>query len=103
MAMTVSRAFLAAGARRVLASQWSVEDRAGCEFIATLLANVAAQWRSAAPCQYAAAMAAARNALRHRSDQPWSDPYYWSSFVLIGPATDAPPSTGPARPNLSGL
>ena len=41
MAMGISRAFLVAKARRVVASQWSVEDKAACEFAKHFLRKVA--------------------------------------------------------------
>ena len=46
MAMSVTRAFLVAGASRVVASQWNVADEAGCEFVQSFLTNVASQWTS---------------------------------------------------------
>jgi CHAT domain-containing protein len=82
--MSTARAFLAAGTRRVVASRWEVEDRAGCEFVRRFLDQVAHCWQSDQPCNYASAVQAARQRLR--KDTPWSDPYFWSSFVLIGAA-----------------
>lgn len=85
MAMSISRAFLMAKARRVVASQWPVEDRAACDHVRSLLAELASQWKSGESCNYAAAMIAARNKLRsERAD----DPFYWAPFILIGPARD---------------
>jgi CHAT domain-containing protein len=89
MAMSISRAFLAAGARRVVASQWSVPDRAGCEYMRSFLAEVARRWKGGQQCNYAAAMIAARRHLRE--DRRWgNDPFYWAPFILIGPARDVP-------------
>jgi CHAT domain-containing protein/tetratricopeptide (TPR) repeat protein len=84
MAMSVSRGFLAAGARRVLASQWAVADQAACDCVRSFLAEVAHQWKAGEPCNYAAAMIAARWKLRSDRD----DPFYWAPFILIGPACD---------------
>jgi CHAT domain-containing protein len=86
MAMTVARAFLAAGTRRVVASQWEVDDRAGCEFVRRFFDQMAPRWQSDQPYNFASAVQAARQQLRQREDTPWSDPYFWSSFVLIGSA-----------------
>jgi CHAT domain-containing protein len=83
-AMSTSRAFLAAGTHRVVASHWAVDDRAGCEFVRCFLDRVAHCWQSNQPCNYAAAVQTARQRLRE--DARWSDPYFWSSFVLFGAA-----------------
>jgi CHAT domain-containing protein len=87
MSMSIARAFLAAHAHRVVASQWPVDDNAACEFATTLLSKVAADWKAGDPCNYAAAMIAARQTLRLRPDRR-GDPFYWAPFVLIGPAHD---------------
>jgi CHAT domain-containing protein/predicted nucleic acid-binding Zn-ribbon protein len=84
MEMSLARAFLVAGARRVVASQWEVGDQAACECIKSFLTEVARRWKTGA-CDYAAAMMAARNALR-KSDP--DNPFYWAPFILIGPACD---------------
>ncbi len=89
MPMSISRAFLVAKARRVVASQWPVDDKASCELMRCFLGEVASRWKAGQSCNYAAAMYAARQKLRsvHRSD--WrDDPYYWAPFILIGPACD---------------
>ncbi len=91
MAMSISRAFLVAGARRVVASQWLVDDEAGCEHVRSFLAEVARRWKGGESCNYAAAMIDARKKLRaHGPSDRANDPYYWAPFVLIGPACDVP-------------
>ena len=90
MPLTLSRAFFAAGARRVVASQWNVADDAAGEFIPKFLKEVARAWQSPTPCDYALAIRKARQEVRNRAK--WSDPFYWSSFVLIGPAGDCVPA-----------
>ena len=49
MAMSISRAFLVAGARRVVASQWNVDDEAGCEFVRRFFDPVARRWKAGRP------------------------------------------------------
>ena len=78
----LSRAFLAAGARRVVASLWVVVDRAAPVVVERLFASVAAADRASRPCDYAGALRAAK--LTVRRDPRWSDPFYWAPFVLNG-------------------
>lgn len=81
---TLARAFLAAGARRVLCSQWNVDDAAGSELVATLWEEIAAAEKSGERIHYAKAL---RNAQRRIRQQPeLASAYYWSPFILIGPA-----------------
>ena len=85
MALSISRAFLVAGAHRVVASQWPVGDQAAYEHLGSFLAEVARRWIEKDPCDYAAAMSIARHKLRKRHPD---DPFYWAPFILIGPARD---------------
>ncbi|MCC6348514.1 MAG: CHAT domain-containing protein [Candidatus Eisenbacteria bacterium] len=78
----LSRAFLAAGARRVVASLWAVDDRAAPVVVRRLFDAVAAADRAGRPCDYAAALREAKRALRR--DPRWADPFYWAPFVLSG-------------------
>lgn len=82
MAASLARAFLAARARRVVASQWEVADVVSYRLITQFLAEVAGDWRSTGSCDYASRLQAARRDLRQSEDNP----YIWSSFVLIGSA-----------------
>jgi CHAT domain-containing protein/tetratricopeptide (TPR) repeat protein len=76
----LSRGFLAAGARRVVASNWLVEDEAG----AALVREYAAQLAAAGPSpDYASALLAAKRSVR-RQDK-WQSPFYWASLVHVGP------------------
>jgi CHAT domain-containing protein len=79
----LSRAFLAAGARRVVASLWAVDDRAAPVVVRRLFDSIAAADRGSHPCDFAAALRAAK--LEVRRDPRWSDPFYWAPFVLNGP------------------
>lgn len=72
----LSRGFLAAGAQRVVASLWPVND----DSTALLMGDF--YGRIGAGTGYARALRDARLALRR---QPrWSDPYFWAPFVLSG-------------------
>jgi CHAT domain-containing protein len=73
----LSRGFLAAGSRRVLASLWKVDDRATAEFMRHFY--TALLHRRASPAD---ALALDRKAMR--SDPAWKSPYYWAPFVLQG-------------------
>lgn len=85
MSMSIARAFLAAHAHRVVASQWPVDDAAACQFATDLLNRVAHDWQNGIPCDYAAAMIAARRNVRSDFGD---DPFYWAPFILIGPPRD---------------
>lgn len=81
--MGLSRAFFAAGAKSVVASLWSVQDKATAELmkqfyhyllIDQLPVNQALQQ----------AKLAVRNFRKKNGHIPWRDPYYWAGFVLQG-------------------
>jgi tetratricopeptide (TPR) repeat protein len=72
----LSRAFLLAGAPRVLVSLWKVDDEATRAFMETFYAR----WKSGRPLPDA--LREARQ--RVRSDPRWSHPRHWASFVLWG-------------------
>lgn len=78
----LSRAFLAAGARRVVASLWMVDDRAAPLVVGRMFADVAAADRAGRTCDYARALRDAKLAVRR--DARWADPFFWAPFVLSG-------------------
>jgi CHAT domain-containing protein len=80
---TMARAFLAAGARRVVSSQWDVDDESTSELIGALAAAIGESLRSGRAPNYAVALAEARKHVRNQ--EKWSAPYHWAPFVLIGP------------------
>lgn len=81
---TLARAFLAAGARRVVSSHWNVDDESTAELIGDFAGRLALTLESGQAADYATALRGARRKVR---DNPqWSSPYYWAPFVLIGPA-----------------
>ena len=73
----LTRGFMYAGAPRVIASLWPVEDRATARLMESFYQ---ALWRDGLP-----AAAALRQAqLQLSAERRWRDPYYWASFVLQG-------------------
>jgi CHAT domain-containing protein len=82
---TLARGFLAAGARRVVASLWSVADDSTAQLMQSLFRQIAGSAaESAGGVDYAAALQQARRQLR--SNPKTADPYYWAPFILLGPA-----------------
>jgi CHAT domain-containing protein len=74
---SLSRAFFHAGARRVLASLWRVDDRASAVFMDRFYQAVLKGGLK--PAQ------ALRQAQQEMADDPqWSLPYYWAGYVLQG-------------------
>jgi CHAT domain-containing protein/tetratricopeptide (TPR) repeat protein len=73
----LSRGFMYAGAKRVLASLWKVDDFATAEFMTHFYRALLTEHRTAAE--------ALRSAQLELSLQKrWADPYYWAGFVLQG-------------------
>jgi CHAT domain-containing protein len=81
---TMARAFLAAGARRVVCSHWDVDDESTAELIGAFAASIGQSLRARQEPNYAIALADARKYVRNQPK--WSSPYHWAPFVLIGPA-----------------
>jgi CHAT domain-containing protein/tetratricopeptide (TPR) repeat protein len=82
--VTVASGFLAAGARRVVASHWSVDDESTAVLMAAFFKGVTAEARGGGLVRFARALQEAR--LKVRNTPRWSAPFYWAPFVLIGPA-----------------
>ena len=80
---TLSRGFLVAGSRRVLASNWLVDDEAAASMISYFCGIVAAAEKEGKQPDYAAALQAAKRYIRQQDK--WRRPYYWGSVVLVGP------------------
>jgi len=83
--VTLSTAFLAAGARRVVASHWSVDDESTAKLMEVFFQRVKAA-KPGEPVAYAKALQFARRILRN--DPRFAAPYFWAPFVVVGPATD---------------
>jgi CHAT domain-containing protein len=75
--MGLARGFLAAGAGRVVASLWAVEDRATAELMSRFYRHLLVERRPPSAALRAAQIDLRRN-LR------WRDPYHWAGFVLVG-------------------
>jgi CHAT domain-containing protein len=73
----LTRGFFHAGAARVVASLWRVEDRATAELMTRFYR---AMWTEGLPP--AAALRSAQLALR--GERRWRDPCFWAAFVLQG-------------------
>ena len=74
--MSLRRAFRIAGAESVLASHWSVSDKA----TSRLMTEFMRRWRAGEP--RAQAWREAQLELLHSKD--FSNPYFWSAFTLTG-------------------
>jgi CHAT domain-containing protein len=73
----LTRGFMYAGARRVVASLWQVDDLATAELMRTFYRGMLTERLRPA--------AALRNAQRQLAQDPrWSSPFFWSAFVLQG-------------------
>jgi CHAT domain-containing protein len=73
----LTRGFMYAGARRVIASLWQVSDSATAELMKKFYAGLLQRHLSAA--------AALRSAQLEMSRDPrWTSPYFWAGFVLQG-------------------
>ena len=74
---SLSRAFFYAGARRVVASLWPVEDRATAAFMGAFYRGMLVE--------HMPAVAALRFAQQRLvRDNRWAAPYYWAGFVVQG-------------------
>jgi CHAT domain-containing protein len=78
----LSRGFLAAGARRVVASQWSVGDDSTAELMGALFTRIVERERAGRVVDYAASLRDAKRVVRSRPQ--WRDPFHWAPFVLTG-------------------
>lgn len=75
----LTRAFVIAGSRNILATHWQVSSRASLEFTEQL----AAHWRSGETLAQSA-QAATNSLLSGGASDYFAHPTFWSSFVLIG-------------------
>jgi CHAT domain-containing protein/tetratricopeptide (TPR) repeat protein len=73
----LTRAFMYAGAPRVVASRWQVDDVATAELMSRFYAGIFQ--KHLAP---AAALHAAQQQMR--AVPRWQSPYYWAAFTLLG-------------------
>ena len=78
----LSRGFLAAGAHRVIASHWAVDDVSAAELIGAFFRPIAAAERTGSKPDYARALRDAKR--KARRQEQWAAPYFWAPFVLTG-------------------
>ena len=71
----IAHAFLAAGCRRVMASQWRVHDEATVDLMTTFYESL-----RESPGDVSAALARASRETRDR----WDHPFYWGAFAVHG-------------------
>jgi CHAT domain-containing protein/tetratricopeptide (TPR) repeat protein len=75
--ISLTRGFMYGGAKRVMATVWSVDDRAAARLMAQVYQ---AMLRRGAP----PARALREAQMLMLKDARWSDPYYWAAFTLQG-------------------
>jgi CHAT domain-containing protein len=73
----LTRGFMYAGAPRVVASLWQIDDRASAEFMKRFYQAMLGQ-----KLRPAAALRAAQVSMQ--SDKRWHEPHYWAAFTLQG-------------------
>jgi CHAT domain-containing protein len=77
--ISLMRGFMSAGARRVAATLWEVDDEATTELMKQFYLNMLRDKHQPA----AAAMRSAQLSLQGRKDR-WANPFYWAGFVVQG-------------------
>jgi CHAT domain-containing protein len=81
--VTLASGFLAAGARRVVASHWNVHDASTADLMVAFFQEVTAAAKRGQQVSYPLALQKARRKVRR--EEKWSAPCYWAPFVLVGP------------------
>ena len=79
----LSRGFLVAGSRRVVASNWLVDDKAAASLVSYYCSILVKAEKEGRTPDYAEALHQAKRWVR--SQKKWKNPYYWATFVLMGP------------------
>lgn len=79
---SLTRGFLVAGSRRVVASNWLVDDAAAASLISYYCGILAQQEHEGQTPDYAQALRDAKRWVRETNK--WKSPYYWATFVQIG-------------------
>ena len=80
--LALSRGFLAAGAQRVIASQWTVNDASTAELMSALFHDVPGADRRRRQLDWTRVLRDAKRAVRAHAES--SAPFYWAPFVLAG-------------------
>lgn len=73
----LTRGFMYAGAPRVIATLWDVDDRATAELMRRFYQHLLKERPTAAVSLRAAQLSLMQ-------DPQWSSPYYWAGFILLG-------------------
>jgi CHAT domain-containing protein len=77
----LTRGFMSAGSKSVVASLWKVDDRATAILMAEFYKSMLEDGQSPA-----AALRSAKQKMRQ--DKAWGAPYFWAGFVLQGEYTE---------------
>lgn len=78
----LSRGFLAAGARRVIASQWRVDDESTAELVGSFFQLLADHLKNAEAVDYARTLRQAK--MKIRRTPRWRSPVYWAPLIILG-------------------
>jgi CHAT domain-containing protein/tetratricopeptide (TPR) repeat protein len=92
----LTRGFMYAGASRVMASMWKVDDEATAALMKTFYDKMLGEKLTPA-----AALRAAQLELWRR--KRWQSPYFWAAFTLQGDYRNLPPVSAAPRREMSGL
>jgi CHAT domain-containing protein len=76
--MGLARGFFAAGATRVVASLYKVDDEATAELMEAFYQAMLG------PERLSPAAALRKAQMKMHAQPRWRDPYWWSAFVLMG-------------------
>jgi CHAT domain-containing protein len=68
----------------VVASNWLVDDEAAASLISYYCSTIARARKEGKQPDYAAALQKAKRWIRNQ--EKWQSPYYWGTFVLVGPS-----------------
>jgi CHAT domain-containing protein len=82
---SIANAFLAAGSRRVVGTQWTVADDSTADLVARLFEKLHAELAAGREVNCARLLNDARRESR-RANPAWDTPFHWAPFVFIGPA-----------------
>jgi CHAT domain-containing protein len=81
----MARAFICAGANRVVCSHWGADDDATTALISDFMQAVSKDSAGNTTVDFSTALHQAKRRLRERMPSP----YFWAPFVLIGPPSSA--------------
>ena len=78
-ALSLSRAFLEAGAKRVMGTLWKVQDFASYELIKNFYSSLLNDNLNVGD-----ALRSAQLSVYNNAENDWSDPYYWAAYQIQG-------------------